>query len=153
MQNNMHNIFSENIPWALGIVVVLFGIVAAHRLFLYRQKKNKMVKASEKFRNEILTELEGLYPTTHYWDKNVYPRLAQSITKIESAAIKFRPYAVRKSEFDSAIKKYCEYCKSLTWEKVTGWDMYPSMRTPGEIGPKEKFKQIVEIILSFTKDQ
>ena len=145
----MSNIFAENITWSIGIVIVLFGIFAAHRLVLYREKMNKRIEASEKFRNIILSVLEGLYPTTHYWDKKEYPRFFQSITKVESAAIEFRPYVVRKSSFDVAIKKYCDYCKNIKWNQVVGWAMYPSMRKPGEIGPKEEFKQLVETVLSF----
>lgn len=149
----MTNIFAENITWSIGIVISLFVIIAAHRLVLFRQKRNKIVEASEKFRNKILAELVGLYPVTQYWDKETYPRFIQSVPKIESAAAEFRYFIKSKVSFDAAVKKYCEYCKHITWDEVAAYSMYPSMRKPGEIGPRERFEEIVDNLLSFAKEK
>lgn len=41
----MTNIFSENIPWSVGIIIVLFGIIATHRLVSFRDKKRVLDSA------------------------------------------------------------------------------------------------------------
>ena len=117
-------------------------------------KKNRAAEAARIFRNKIITELEGLYPVTHYWDQGAFPRFYASIPKIESAATEFKPYVFRKEAFDTVVKEYCEYGKNITWNEVSAYAMYKdSMYKPGEKGPREKFKNIVESLLSFAKEK
>ena len=96
------------------------------------------------FRRAILTELEGIYPVTQTWSKSIYPQFRQSITKVERAAAEFRPFVKHKEEFDTAIEEYRNYCDKGEYERASGWYMYPDMRKPGDVGPVESFKSIVE---------
>lgn len=149
----MNNIFSENITWAIGIIVVLFGIIAAHRLVLHREKRNRFSGEAAKFRTKVLAELEGIYPIPPVWQPQDYSHFRQSISKVETAATEFRHFVKRKVEFDAAIKEYRKYCEKVTFEGVSAWFMYPSMRSPGDIGPVETFRNIVEHLFSFANEE
>ncbi|MBW2608049.1 MAG: hypothetical protein JRD05_10485 [Deltaproteobacteria bacterium] len=144
--------FFINNFWAIAAGIL--GSAFVGYIAYWNNRKNRTAEAAIKFRNKILTELEGLYPVTHYWDKNIFPRFYVSIPKIESAAIEFRHYVFHKTAFDSAVKVYCEYCKNITWNKVSAYAMYKdSMYKPDDKGPREKFKHIVESLLSFAKEK
>ncbi len=137
----------------LGICGALIMALIGYRLALNVQKRNAFNSAALIFRNKILTELEGLYPVTHFWDQSEFHGFRQSIPKIQSAAAEFRFYLTHKDKFDNAVKEYNSYCNEITWEKCVGYDMYPSMRKPGDKGPIEKFKHIVEELLSYAKEK
>ena len=146
----MNNIFSENITWSIGIIVILFGILAAHRLILYREKRNEFFAEAAKFRSKIFAVLEGIYPISQsWWDETTFPRFGQSIAKIETISAEFRHFVKRKSEFNNAVKEYREYCQKRIYERASAWSMYPNMHTPDDIGPAETFKNIVEHLFSF----
>lgn len=71
-----------------------------------------------------------------------------------AAAAEFRrfiPSGSRKS-FDSALKKYCEHCKEITWGECATFGIVPGERKPEDEGPKEIFRQNVNALLSFAKE-
>lgn len=141
--NNIYHIFG-------AVLLASFVGYIAYR----NNRKRRAAEAAIKFRSKFFTELEGLYPVTHYWDQGTFPRLYASITKIESAATEFRYYVPRKAAFDTAVKEYCEYCKNTTWNEVSAYAIYKnSMYKPGDKGPREKFQHIVESLLSFAKEK
>jgi hypothetical protein len=139
--------------WLLGICGALIMALIGYRLALNVQKHNAFNAAALTFRTRILTELEGLYPVPHFWDQSEFTRFRQSIPKIQSAAAEFMFYLAHKGKFDNAVKEYNNYCNEITWDKCVQWDMYPSMRTPGDKGPIEKFKHIIEELLSYAKEK
>ena len=115
------------------------------------RKAKRFDEAAITFRRAVLAELEGIYPVSSIWDRNVFPRFRQSIPKIQSAAAEFRYFVKRKTEFDSAVKEYRDYCSKVTYEGVSAWHMYPSMREPGDIGPVEIFKNVIDHLFSFAE--
>ena len=133
-----------------GILPIAFGGYMAYR----NNKKNRRAEASMRFSNKVLAELEGLYPVTQHWEQSIFPRFSHSITKIESACAEFRYFIpfYRKGAYDKAIKDYCKYCNEITWESCAGHTMWPEMRKPGDLGPRETFKNIVEHLFSFAKE-
>jgi hypothetical protein len=146
----LNNIFSENITWSVGIIVILLGIIAAHRLVLYREKRNKCFDEGAKFRGKILSELEGIYPIPGTWQIQDYFRFRQSIPKVESAAAEFGHFISRKSELEAAVKGYREYCWKVSFEGVSAWHTYKSSSNLDPISPEDRFKQIIEHLFSFT---
>lgn len=138
-----------------GIVGYLTHTLVVHFLAKGRATEDREAKRFDEavttFRRAVLAELEGIYPVTHVWDRNVYPRFRQSIPKVETAAAEFRQFIKRKSEFDTAAKEYRDYCWTVTFEEVSAWHNYPSMRKPEDIGPPETFRNVVEHLLSFTE--
>jgi hypothetical protein len=149
----LNNIFSENITWAIGIIVILFGIIATHRLVLHREKRNKFSAEAANFRSKVLAELHGIYPIPSVWLPQDYSHFRQSINKVETTAAEFRHFVKRKAEFDVAMKEYREYCEKVTFEGVSAWFTYTSWRSPDDIGPVETFKNIVEHLLSFADEK
>jgi len=137
---------TENLFWALP---VLLAALLTSIITRQHRDKERFDKAADIFRNRVLTELKGLYPVTQYWDKATFQIISNSITEIESAVEEFRFFVTRKAQFDTAIKEYCDYCKIISWEECAGWSMYPTMRKEGEVGPREKFNNIVKHLLSF----
>jgi hypothetical protein len=138
-----------------GTLGFLAGAIVVHFLAKSRAAEDREAKrfdeAATIFRRALLTELEGIYPVTSAWDSSVNPRFRQSIPKIESAAAAFRYFVKSKTEFDTAIKEYRDYCSKVTFEGVAAWQRYTAMREPGDIGPVEKFKNVIEHLLSFVE--
>jgi hypothetical protein len=138
-----------------GIVGYLVRTLIDHFLAKSRSAEDREAKRFDEavttFRRSILTELEGIYPVTHIWENTVFPRFQQSVNKIETAAAEFRHFIKRKAEFDVAVKKYRDYCQKREYERVSTWQMYTDMRKPGDIGPVETFKNLVEELISFTE--
>jgi hypothetical protein len=136
-----------------GVVVGVFN----HYLTKSRNTEERNIKefnqAASAFRSKILAELEGLYPITQVWNRADYSRFTQTIPKIHTIAQEFCFRVKRKSEFDAAVKEYCDYCNQISWEQCAGWEMYPSMRKEGEISPREKFDHIVKSLLSFAEEK
>ena len=139
--------------WLLGICGALIMALIGYRLALNVQKYNAFNAAAITFRNKVLAELEGIYPTPSVWQPQDYSHFRQSINKVETAAAEFRHLVKRKAEFDVAIKGYREYCEKVTFEGVSAWFTYTSTRSPDDIGPVETFKNIVEHLFSFADEK
>jgi hypothetical protein len=137
--------------WLLGICGTLFTLLIVYRFRLALHRYNSFHIAAITFRNKILTELEGIYPVPHCWQQNIFPKFRQSIPRIESAAAEFRFFVNRKNKFDIVVKEYTDYCEEVTWSKYVEWDMYPTMRKPGKISPRDKFDDCVKNLLLFTE--
>jgi len=150
----MANIFSENILWSIGSIIILFGILAAHRLASYRDKKNRADNAADKFRNTIYTNLKGIYPkTASYLPIEEKDRITQkSINPINSAGDEFNHCILSSSRgsFIKALEDYCESARNTYWDKDMVFERFrESMATPDELSPGEKFSKRVEHLLSF----
>ncbi|MDO8723145.1 MAG: hypothetical protein Q7J31_13120 [Syntrophales bacterium] len=145
--------FSSSDIWLLGICGTLVMALVGYRLLLNVQKHNTFITAAGTFRSTILSEIESIYPITRFWDEKLFPRFRQSIPKIDRAAAEFRYFVKPKTNFDAAINEYREYCRTITWDKCVQWDMYPSTRRPGDKGPIEKFKHLVENLLLHAKEK
>jgi len=138
-----------------GIVGYLTRTLIDHFLAKSRSREDREAKnfnnAATTFRNKVLAELQGIYPIPPVWQPQDYPRFHQSIPKVETAAAEFRPFLKRKAEFDTAIKEYRAYCQTVTFESVSAWFMYTSMRQPDDIGPVETFRKLIERVFAFTE--
>jgi hypothetical protein len=138
-----------------GIVGYLIRTLIDHFLAKSRATEDREAKsfsdAATTFRNKVLGELQGIYPIPPVWQPQDYPRFGQSIPKVETAAAEFRPFVKRKAEFDTAIKEYRDYCQTITFESVSAWFIYTSMRQPDDIGPVETFRKVIEHVFAFTE--
>ena len=143
--------FSSGELWLLGICGALIMALIAHRLALNLQKRNAFNSAATTFRNKVLTAVQGIYPIPPVWQPQDYPRFKQSIPEVETAAAEFKPFIKRRTGIDAAVKEYRDYCQKKTYESASAWEMYTSMRDPGDIGPVETFRKIVEHLLSFAE--
>jgi Ni,Fe-hydrogenase I small subunit len=129
-------------------------LLAAFAGYLVRRNRRKGGAAAAEFRDKVMAELEGLYPIKKYWKSEIFHRFGETIPAIESAAAEFRrfiPSGSRES-FDSALKKYCEHCKEITWGECATFGIVPGERKPEDEGPKEIFRQNVNALLSFAKE-
>lgn len=138
-----------------GIAGYLIRALVDHCLAKSRAREDREVKrfddAATGFRSKILAELGGIYPIPPVWQPQDYFRFRQSVPKVETAAAEFGPFVKHKAELDAAVKKYREYCCKVTFEGVSVWYAYPSMKEPDDIGPVETFRKIVEHLFSFTE--
>lgn len=132
----------------LGYFIRLF---IDHRLAIDRIKENiKLTEfnhAVSKFRAAIIYELSGLYPIEQGWNQEDFPRLYQSIPIVNSAAAEFRHFVTHKTDFDIAVKEYNNYCRTTKWDDISTLEF--NMKGTEKIKPKDKFKNIVEDLLSF----
>ncbi|GEM_PF-5338967 len=140
----------------IGKVVVLIllassgGYIAWRRL---RKKRLARARAASMFGSRVLAAVEGLYPVTKYWRREVFDRFRDTVPEIESAAAEFRPFIPSglRASFDAALKNYCEHCHKITWESCATFNIYPEKKFTEERGPKEIFRQNVNALLSFAK--
>lgn len=140
----------DKIAAALILVVFAGGCIAWRR---QRKKRLARARAAAAFRSRVLTAVEGLYPVTKYWRREVFDRFRETVPEIESAAAEFRHFIPLKSRasFDTALKNYREHCNNITWESCAGFNICPEKKFTEEIGPKEIFRQNVNALLDFAK--
>ena len=139
----------DNFGAIVASVLTLLGFYVTYRIYY----KTRFNRAASAFRSTVLAELQGIYPVTQYWDMNIFPKFAASVFKIESAAEEFKFVLRCKTEFESAVKEYRDYCKTITWNQEAAWTLYPTSRKPGDVSPRDKFSHIVDRLLSFTVDK
>ena len=140
------------------IIIAIIAVVALIPVTwvpLHIFRVGRFNKAATIFRNKVLNALEGIYPVTNpWWDESVFPKFKQSVPIIETAVAEFRHFVKRKTELDTAVKKYHDYCQRRTYERGIPHMTYPN--SPGipktETDPIEEFKNIVEHILSFADE-
>jgi hypothetical protein len=116
-------------------------------------KKQEFYKAASKFRSDILYVLLGFYPIDQHWEERNFILLYEYLPKIKSASAEFRFFVKNKEAFDSAVKDYDEYCRETKYQDVMNYSMYKkSMYSPEDKGPKERFKVLVEHLISFSNE-
>lgn len=137
----------------LGGAIGIGGTYYGYRLA--RSDSREIIKLTEfnnavsKFRSSIIYELSGFYPIEQGWHKEDFPRLYQSIPRINSIAAEFRHFVASKTDFDAAISEYNKYCRETKESDAFPLLDLPSMEKLGDIKPKERFKKIIEHLLSF----
>lgn len=138
----------KNIPTGLFI---FFSSFVAALVTIYIHRKNTFNAAANKFKSNILKELEGLVPTNGYWGKKEYRRFRESIPLIKREALEFRsviPF-YRLKGFDKAVNDYCEFSQNMDWITAAADVFYYSEDT--EITQKEQYTKNIHILLSYAK--
>lgn len=143
-------------PTVATILGALLGALLTGPVTYYFTKKlasiQKYDSAASKFCAAVLYELVGFYPINQHWEKKEFHRLYDSIPRINSAAAEFRFFVTSKTDFDAAVDEYDKYCQETKENDIFILD-FPSMTKPGDIKPKDRFKNIVEHLLSFTNEK
>jgi|GEM_PF-6051857 len=144
----------ENLsPVITGLLGALVSAIITHRLTIWRMKENNKLamfsEAGKNFRFTVINELTGLYPINQGWYTDNFPRLLESIQAVNTAAAEFRYFVKSQTAFDKAVAEYNEYCRKTTYAEVQAYEMYDKSRKPGDIGPKNRFNNIVNHLLSF----
>ena len=85
----MDNIFSDNIPLTITIVLSLFGIIAVHRLASSRAKKANFSDKAKAFESVIRGELSDVYPIPTNWPEHASTYLENKFANIQSAVAAF----------------------------------------------------------------
>jgi hypothetical protein len=111
----MGNIFSENIPWSVGIVIGLFGIIAVHRLVLFRDKRKAFVSASTELVSSFAPAISRIdaailhVGTLDAPDVNKF--LSDNFETHSAAVRRFGSYITsrrRRKTYEKAWKEYCD---------------------------------------------
>ena len=123
-------------------------IKKAHQNALELLQQQEFFHSASKFKSVVIYELSGLYPVRQGWHQENFPRLYESIPRINSAAAEFRSYVTRKDEFDSSIEEYNKYCRETKENDI--WTLEFNMKQSNTVKPQDKFKNIVDHLLSFT---
>ena len=109
----MRNVFSENPIFATTTIVALFGILASHRLLLYREKKRNFDDCADEFTrvfNQAFVDIhDGRYGIgTHSANQEIF----------RTQCITYRNFRERlsggnRSKYDEAWEKYCHDYQNL----------------------------------------
>ena len=123
-----------------------------HKNAIALMQRQEFFAAASKFKATIIYEISGFFPGDR-WDKDEWPRIYQSIPKVNSAAAEFRYFVARKTDFDKVVSEYNKYCRESTADKVFILDFSKSM--PGKYlkDYMKDFKDIVEHLLSFANEK
>lgn len=158
-----NNIFSSNPTWSIGIIIVLFGIVATHRLLIYRDKKNIFNNAAKEFSEIIYHELCEIYPIPVNWPENIEGYLGNKFPVLQSAVNNFARYLteIEKTEFLNAWAIYRVGEDGSEIDQQDYWQYTPHRSTSIVYGEKteydntktykENFKHNVDNILKYAK--
>lgn len=111
----MGNIFSENILWSLGTIVVFFGIIAVYRLVSSRDKKNSFVVASDELINAFAPAIARLDAAILHVGSHDPPEISKFFRdNFEAHAAAIRKFGGnitpkrRRSAYEKAWKDYCD---------------------------------------------
>jgi len=93
-------------------VVMLVGILAAHRLSMSRERRAQRVAACSKFRSIVLAG-SSLVPAAEYqWDKTVLPVLQTIANDIGVAVTEFAPHiGTRKHLLQREYQSFAVHCR------------------------------------------
>lgn len=139
--------------------LLLFSIFMVSLRSKRKMERNALVKqhaqAAALFRNKVLEALKGLYPIPRYLKPEDIDKFRKSVPIIASAAADFSTVLSQeeKNAFDTALKNYSKHCKEITWESCASFGITAEERKEAEKGPKEIFRQNVNALLAFTKQQ
>ncbi len=138
---------------AVGLIIITFS--ALYMVRQGRRKEEAAKQAANAFREIVLNELKGVYPIPRYLDKDVCDKFKASIPAVESAAAEFRKFMASSQAglFDDALKTYCDHCNKITWESCVTYNLSVELKKPEDEGPKEIFRQNVNALLSFVKEE
>jgi hypothetical protein len=106
----MYNLTMDKEAYELlgKIAIAMIGVGGAYLVFRAKQKAD----AATKFRETILNEFQGLYPSPVDWPKTagIEHRLKQSFPRLQAVVAGYRPYVRSKKAFDEAWNAYfCAY--------------------------------------------
>lgn len=102
----MENIFSNNPVFAIGTIIGLFGILAGHRLLIYREEKKRFDDSASEFRKVFNKAFVDVH------DANIiYTTFTGDDERIKSQRVmylNFRPHlrGVCRTQFDEAWRQY-----------------------------------------------
>lgn len=108
----MGNIFSDNPTFAVGSIIGLFGILASHRLLVYRERKKQFENAATEFRkafNQAFVDIK-------VGDFGMLAPVSDEKIKTQHIAyLNFRPHlrGQYQRRYDEAWNKYYNDCKNL----------------------------------------
>lgn len=100
----MNNIFSQNIIWSVGIIIILFGFIASHRLSGNRRKKERFTKVCDKF-SYAFEEFRAMLETNFQYEIGA---IKAPIPDHIAAAFEFRRHLgwFRRKGFDRKLAQY-----------------------------------------------
>lgn len=104
----MGNIFSDNPVFAVGTILGLFGILASHRLILYRDRKKSRDDAASEVRNLLNQTIVDIT------DRHMPSGIMFEMQK--RAILNFRPFVNKNKikSYDETREKY--YTNYRAWE-------------------------------------
>ena len=147
----MINYIISNYPRMIGAAIIsILLLFVASRFAWSRWIKTRYISASDKYDATINSILEGIYPDTNSWGRNINDRLKQSIPAVELAVNQFKRFITRKEDIENALQDYKDCCYETTYDEVTKYIMYN--KDKGGFDPREMFKARVKKLLKFAEN-
>jgi len=151
--------FQELPVWPFTIIAALIAILGA----IHIQRMNRFNTASNTFRTQLLTELEGLYPIPVNWPGSIEiePFLRSKFPKFQSAVEEFKAHLSGRTQ-KNFEKAWIQYYSATGQEGYQCYHHYmPFISTYNVDGKqitkdtrdtcRETFRHNVDQLLSFTK--
>lgn len=105
----MTNIFSDNPTWSIGIIVILFGIIAANRLTLWRSRRDSRIIYGKLLRDAFSDEIKIYESGDNISTGHIlHGILIKAFAKHKTAFHEYRIHLgiIRRFRIDRAWKKY-----------------------------------------------
>ncbi|MCF6258306.1 MAG: hypothetical protein L3J98_11695 [Gammaproteobacteria bacterium] len=150
----MSNIFSENILWSIGTIIVLFGVLAAHRLASHRNKQGHFRAKASAFESTIKRELSEIYPVASNWPENIDGYLRSKFPTLQAAVSQFSETLTKRDKV-AFNKVWFIYRLGHDGREIDQqcYHQYMGFSSPDKPykDPKESFHENVSRLLSYAK--
>ncbi len=140
--------------WIVTTVIALFGIIAVHRLTEKRSKAIEFRAAAKEFRNIVLNELKGIYPSVTNWPQCPSALLTTKFNTLQIAAMEFSaslPW-YRRFMFKRAWRIYCVGTNPVSKEATQEYHQYMGFTIDNHyINPQKRLKENIDRLLKYSK--
>jgi hypothetical protein len=139
-----------------GIAIAAFGAHFAYRAF----RKQRRIKASDQFRNTILTEFSKLYPDgiLHFPSNqggDIVKMIRDKHHVISAAVNVYRPHVRNKAGFDKAWDNFTGVDRFRDKDEKPRYNQYTIKNLQGSIAydfPRKMFIKNIKQLLEFTSN-
>jgi hypothetical protein len=139
--------------WTSYLIVALVGVavgsVLTHLFSAWRDRKAAKRKASENFRAAVSEVLKDVYPFPVRWPDDIDRFLRGAFPALQAAVAQFEPFVPRRRR--EAFKKAWYNYRSGSGQEKEMQAYHHYMAFEDNPNYKEKFRQNVEVLLSFAK--
>ena len=113
----MITVFSDNVTWSVGLIIFLFGIIAAHRLTLHRNRKERHNNIYSTFYDSFIPAIQILSKEPGTFTQNDFISFQGLFPTQETTMLKLRDLLKSQTlrRFDNCwteYKNWAEQCNT-----------------------------------------
>ncbi|MEM7209594.1 MAG: hypothetical protein AAF434_17375 [Pseudomonadota bacterium] len=130
-----------NLVVLLSAMIALFGAVHVYQKTVFN-------RASVRFRDDLMSALNGFYPIGGFWNQSMYSDVKKSIPEVRRAAVIFENNLgfFAKHRFRKAVTRYCDNCQQMDWHIAIAEAAFPDKHP---VKQRDQLADDVRVLLTF----